>query len=83
MKWILFIVMTMSNQNDGRTPIALDHIEFKTQAACEQMKTKIENGAGKPQGQSGFMGAIGAINGALNGPITNARCESVDDTPTQ
>ena len=83
MKWILFIVLTMSQQNDGHTPVAVDHMQFNTQAACEQMKTKLESDGGKSQGKSGFMGAVNAINGALNGPIINARCESVDDGPAQ
>ena len=76
MKWILFLVFTMSHQNDGRTPIAVDHIVFNTQAACEEMKNKIEN---KPK--SG--GLIGTLNSALNGPIIDARCESVNDTAAE
>jgi len=40
------------------------------------MKVKLE----KPPKQAfGFMGAVGAINGAINGPIITARCDSVDD----
>lgn len=74
MKFILLILVTMSHQNDGRTPVAVDHIEFRTAAACEQMKAAIES-AKAPKSS----GLIGAINGALNSPIITARCEAVDD----
>lgn len=82
MKFILFIIITMSHQNDGHTPVAVDHIEFRNQAACEQMKTKIESGSQSTK-SSGFMGAVNVINGALNGPIINARCEGVEDTAAE
>lgn len=78
MKFILILIVTMSHQNDGHTPVAVDHMTFSTQAACEQMKTKIES-APQSAKAGGLMGAVNAINGALNGPIINARCESVDD----
>lgn len=67
MKWILFIVLTMSHQNDGRTPIAVDHIEFKTREACAEMKIQIENRPAK------------SFVDSLNGPIIDARCIPVDD----
>jgi hypothetical protein len=80
MKWILFIVLTTSHQNTGATPVAVDHMTFNTERACEEMKAKIEK---QPAAGKGFMGAVGAINNTLNGPIINARCESVDDSQTQ
>jgi len=77
MKFILLLIVTMSYNNDGHTPVAVDHIEFKTQAACEQYAAKITSAPAQKSG--GFMGAVNAINGALSGPIINARCEAVNE----
>lgn len=79
MKWILILIVTMSHQNDGKTPIAVDHMTFATQAACETMVAKLQTAPQTAQKSGGFMGAVNAINGALNGPIINARCEGVQD----
>lgn len=76
MKWILIIVMTSSNVNNGQMSIAVDHIEFHSERACNELRDKVQH---KPK--SG--GLIGAINGALNGPIIDARCESVDDSAAE
>ncbi len=81
MKWILLIVMTMGRGD--HPPVAMDHIEFKTQAACEAYKAKVENNAGKSSGGGSFMGAVNAINNTLSAPIVTARCDSVEDGPTQ
>ncbi len=72
MKWILIIIATMSHQNNGTTPVAVDHIEFRTQVACEQMAAKLTSAPAAAK-SGGFMGAVNAINGALNGPIINTR----------
>jgi hypothetical protein len=78
MKFILFIIITMSNQNTGSTPVAVDHMTFNTAKACNEMKEQVTKPMVEKSG--GLMGAVNAINGAINSPIIKADCKSVDDS---
>lgn len=80
MKFILLIIVTMSQQNDGRTPVAVDHMTFNTQAACEQYRATL--GKAPKRDGGGLMGAVNALNGVINAPTIDARpCEAVNDSP--
>ena len=76
MKWILILVFATSHQIGPGTSLAVDHIELNTEAACIELRDKMQE---KPKGG----GLLGAINGAINSPIITARCESVDDSAAE